>query len=155
MISRDDPSRQLLPWLQNINYPGCAMSRKSINRFSVLLLLSMITACNSGPPNIVDEPGVVRLNGEQARNYVIDKTEKWPEGSIYYKPDGTLDMVWRKTKIKGTWEVMDDGNVCFNVKRWTQTCHYYVNNGGDITLIEGVKNRGVVEIVDGNHLPSR
>ena len=126
-----------------------------MNRISVLALASALSACGTGPPNIVDEPGVTRLNGDQARNHIIDKTEKWAEGTIYYKPDGTLEMVWRKIKIKGTWEVMADGNVCFNVKRWTQTCHYYVDNDGAITLIEGVKNRGVVEIVEGNHLPSR
>ena len=131
------------------------MLKSCVKRIAGLVVLSLLYACASGPPDIVDEPGVNRLNAEQARNHVSDKTEKWREGHIYYKPDGTLLMVWRKIKIQGTWEVTPKGNICFNVKRWTQTCHYYVEHNGEIMLITGTRNRGAVETVEGNHLPSR
>jgi Protein of unknown function (DUF995) len=123
---------------------------------AVLALTLVVSACRSGPPKIVNEPGVTRLNTEQARAHVSGNTEKWREGTVYYSPGGKLEMVWRKAKTNGVWNVLADGNVCFEVKKWkNQACHYYVNNNGAITLIEGVRNRGVVEIVEGKKLPAR
>ena len=123
---------------------------------AVLALTLVVSACRSGPPKIVNEPGVTRLNGDQARAHVSGNTEKWEQGTIYYHPGGKLEMVWRKVKTDGVWNVLDDGNICFEVKKWkNQACHYYVNNNGVITMIEGVRNRGVVEIVEGKKLPAR
>jgi hypothetical protein len=127
---------------------------RKTNWVAVFVLISVLSACRSGPPKIVDEPGVTRLNGDQARAHISGNTERWQQGTIYYDPDGKLEMVWRKVKTSGTWEVLADGNVCFHVKKWkNEACHYYVNNNGAITMIEGVRNRGVVEIVEGNRLP--
>jgi hypothetical protein len=95
------------------------------------------------------------LNGDQARAHVSGNTEKWEQGTIYYNPGGKLEMIWRKVKTDGAWNVLNDGNICFEVKGWNQTCHYYVNNNGAITMIVGTKNRGVVEIVKGKKLPAR
>jgi len=131
------------------------MPGKKINLVTVLLLMLVVSACESGPPKIVNEAGVTRLNADQARAHVSGNTEKWEQGTIYYNPGGKLEMVWRKVKTNGAWNVLDDGNICFEVKGWNQTCHYYVNNNGAITLIEGVRNRGVVEIVEGKKLPVR
>jgi hypothetical protein len=123
---------------------------------AVLALALVVSACRSGPPKIVNEPGVTRLNGAQARAHVSGNTEKWEQGTIYYAPGGKLEMIWRKVKTNGTWNILDDGNVCFEVKNWkNQACHFYVNNNGAITLIDGVRNRGVVEIVKGKKLPAR
>lgn len=123
---------------------------------SVFTLALVLTACRSGPPKIVSEPGVTRLNGDQARAHISGNTEKWSQGTIYYNPDGKLEMVWRKVTTHGTWEVLADGNVCMQAKNWKQeSCHYYVNNHGAITMIEGVRNRGVVEVVKGKNLPAR
>jgi hypothetical protein len=132
------------------------MSRIKFNLVAVVVLTLLASACRSGPPKIVNEPGVTRLNGDQARAHVSGNTEKWEQGTIYYSPNGKLEMVWRKVKTNGVWNVLDDGNICFEVKKWkNQTCHYYVNNNGAITMIDGVRNRGVVEIVEGKRLPQR
>jgi hypothetical protein len=123
---------------------------------AVLALTLVVSACRSGPPNVVSEPGVTRLNADQARAHVSGNTEKRREGTIYYSPGGKLEMIWRKVKIDGVWNVLADGNVCYEVKEWkNQACHYYVNNNGAITMIDGVKNRGVVKIVKGKKLPAR
>ena len=122
---------------------------------AMLALTLVVSACRSGPPKIVNEPGVTRLNANQARAHVSGNTEKWEQGTIYYNPGGKLEMIWRKVKTDGVWNVLDDGSICFEVKGWNQTCHYYVNNNGAITMIDGTKNRGVVEIVKGKKLPAR
>ena len=123
---------------------------------AVLALTLVVSACRSGPPKIVNEPGVTRLNGDQARAHVSGNTEKWEQGTVYYNPDGKLEMVWRKINTNGTWKVLADGNVCMQAKNWKrESCHYYVNNKDAITMIEGVRNRGVVEIVEGKKLPPR
>jgi hypothetical protein len=131
------------------------MPGKKFNLVTVLVLMLVVSACESGPPKIVNEPGVTRLNADQARAHVSGNTEKWEQGTIYYNPGGKLEMIWRKVKTNGVWNVLDDGNICFEVKGWNEICHYYVNNNGAITLIEGVRNRGVVEIVEGKKLPAR
>ena len=132
------------------------MFGKKFSLVSVLLLALVLSACRSGPPKIVNEPGVTRLNGDQARIHVSGNTEKWVQGTIYYNPDGKLEMVWHKIKTNGSWEVLADGNVCMQARNWKrESCHYYVNNNGAITMIEGVRNRGVVEIVEGKKLPPR
>ena len=132
------------------------MPGKKFNLVTVLLLMLVVSACESGPPKIVNEPGVTRLSADQARAHVSGNTEKWVQGTIYYTPDGKLEMVWRKVKTNGVWNVLDDGNICMQAKQWkNESCHYYVNNNGAITMIEGVRNRGVVEIVEGKKLPQR
>ena len=132
------------------------MFDKKFSLVSALLLALVLSACRSGPPKIVNEPGVTRLNGDQARAHISGNTEKRVQGNVYYNPDGKLEMVWRKNPTTGTWRILADGNVCIQARSWKQEgCHYYVNNNGAITLIEGVKNRGVVEIVEGKKLPPR
>jgi hypothetical protein len=137
------------------------MLRKIISLVFVFLLSLGLSACEKTPPRILGEPGVTRLNGEQARAHISGNTEKWVEGTGYYNPNGEMEMIWRKAKVKGVWEVSDDGEVCLNVKNWKPLCHYYVNNNGAITMIaEGRnllvpsdRNRGVREILEGKKLP--
>jgi hypothetical protein len=95
------------------------------------------------------------LNGDQVRAHISGNTEKWQNGTGYYNPNGEMEVVWRKVYSKGTWQVSADGMVCLEIRDWKPGCHYYVNNNGAITLIEGVRNRGVVEIVEGKKLPRR
>lgn len=139
------------------------MPRVKFNLVAVLALIVVVTACESTPPKILSEPGVIRLNEAQTRAHITGNTEKWIEGTGYYNPDGEMEMVWRKAKTKGTWEVSDDGNVCIKVEDWKPMCHYYVDYNGAITMIaEGEsklfskgRNRGVNEIVKGKKLPPR
>lgn len=137
------------------------MLNKIISPVFVFLLALGLAACEKTPPRILGEPGVTRLNGAQARAHISGNTEKWVEGTGYYNPNGEMEMIWRKAKVKGVWEVSDDGEVCLNVKDWKSLCHYYVNNNGAITMIaEGRnllvpsdRNRGVREILEGKKLP--
>lgn len=137
------------------------MLGKIVSLVSVFVLMLGLAACEKVPPKILSEPGVTRLNGEQARAYISGNTEKWVEGTGYYNPNGEMEMIWRKAKVKGIWEVSDDGEVCLNVKDWKPICHYYVNNNGAITTIAkgqnklapSDRNRGVSEILEGKKLP--
>ena len=133
------------------------------NLIAVLALIAVVAACESTPPRILNEPGVTRLNEAQTRAHITGNTEKWIEGTGYYNPDGRMEMVWRKVKTDGTWEVSDAGEVCIEVEGWTPMCHYYVDDNGAITMIaqggrklfSSGRNRGVNEIVKGKKLPPR
>ncbi len=139
------------------------MPQVKFNLIAVLALIVFVTACESTPPRILSEPGVTRLNEAETRAHITGNTEKWIEGTGYYNPDGEMEMVWRKVRTKGTWEVADDGNVCIKVENWKPMCHYYVDDNGAITMIgEGEnklfsrgRNRGVNQIVKGKKLPAR
>ena len=139
------------------------MFGKKFNLVAALLLAFLLTACESGPPKVVNEPGVTRLNGDQARAHISGNTEKWQNGTGYYNPNGEMEVVWRKNYSKGTWQGSADGMVCLEIRDWKPGCHYYVNNNGAITLITdgsdtpllGSRNRGVNEIIKGKKLPQR
>jgi hypothetical protein len=139
------------------------MLRKKISLVSVFVLALGLSACEKVPPQILSEPGVTRLNGDQATAHISGNTEKWQEGAGYYNPDGKMDVVWHKSKSKGTWQVAADGTVCLQIRDWKPSCHFYVNNNGAIYLITdgrdtpflGSRNRGVNEIVEGEKLPYR
>jgi len=139
------------------------MPQVKFNLTAALALILFIAACESTPPKILSEPGVTRLNEVQTRAHISGNTETWIEGTGYYNPDGEMEMVWRKVRTKGTWEVADDGNVCIKVENWKPMCHYYVDDNGAITMIgEGEnklfsrgRNRGVNAIVKGKKLPPR
>jgi len=138
------------------------MLRKIVSLVSVLVLMLGLAACEKVPPKILSEPGVTRFNGEQARAHISGNTEKWREGTGYYNPNGEMDVIWRKVKSNGTWQVSDDGTVCIQIRSWKKpSCHFYVDNNGAITLITdgkdtpfvGSRNRGVNEIVKGKKMP--
>ena len=139
------------------------MLRKIISLVSACLLALGLSACEKVPPQVLSEPGVTRLNGEQATAHISGNTEKWQEGTGYYNPNGEMEVVWHKVKSKGTWQVSADGDVCLQIRDWKQSCHYYVNNNGSITMITdgsdtpllGSRNRGVNEIIKGKKLPPR
>jgi len=138
------------------------MLKKIVSLVSVFLLVLGLAACEKVPPRILSEPGVTRLDGEQARAHISGNTEKWREGTGYYNPNGEMEAIWHKVRSKGTWQVSDDGAVCIQIRSWKKpSCHFYVNNNGAITLITdgedtpfvGERNRGVNEIVKGKKLP--
>ena len=96
--------------------------KKITNLAAVFLLAFGLAACEKVPPRILSEPGVTRLNGEQARAHVSGNTEVWKQGNVYYKPDGELELQWRKVRSRGTWEVAANGIVCWNVPDWKTLC---------------------------------
>ena len=139
-----------------------AMLKKITGLAAVFLLALGIAACEKVAPQILSEPGVTRLNGEQARTHISGNTETWREGTGYYNPNGEIEVIWRKVKSTGTWQVSTDGMVCIQIKSWKNPgCHFYVDNNGAITMITdgedtpfiGSRNRGVNKIVQGRKMP--
>jgi len=141
-----------------------AMLRTVITPIFAFLLASGLSACEIVPPQILSEPGVTRLNGEQARARISGNTETWREGTGYYNPNGEMEVIWHKVRSRGTWQVSEDGMVCIQIRSWSKPgCHFYVNKNDAIYLITdgkdtpllGSRNRGVNEIVKGKKLPPR
>jgi hypothetical protein len=133
--------------------------------FYLLTILLGLTACGKLEPGldqlqdtirrdakVLYDEGATRLTLEQAKQHVSDKTEVWKLGSIYYDPDGTLELYWNKMRIKGNWEMQDSGAICFDVPKWNITCHYYLDHGGAITTIENDKIVGALKVKPGKHL---
>jgi hypothetical protein len=98
------------------------------------------------------DEGATRLTSKQAKQHVSGNTEFWRQGSVYYDPDGNLELFWQKAKIKGNWEMLDNGAICFDVPSWNITCHYYLDHDGAVTAIEDVKIIGTLKIKPGKHL---
>ena len=101
-------------------------------------------------PQTLLDAGATRFNAEQAKAHVSGNTEFWEEGTVYYNPDGQLKLVWRKVKSSGSWEIAADGNVCFIVPTWKESCHYYLELDGTITTVVKDKTHGVLKIEQGD-----
>ena len=101
-------------------------------------------------PQTLLDAGATRLNAAQAKAHVSGNTEFWQEGTVFYDPDGQLELVWRKIKSSGNWEIAADGNVCFIVPAWKESCHYYLDLDGTITTVVKDKTNGVLKVEQGN-----
>ena len=101
-------------------------------------------------PQTLLDAGATRFNAEQAKAHVSGNTEFWEEGTVYYNPDGQLKLVWRKVKSSGSWEIAADGNVCFIVPTWKESCHYYLELDGTVTTVVKDKTNGVLKIEQGD-----
>ena len=101
---------------------------------------------------VLYDEGATRLTSEQAKQHVSGNTEFWKEGTVYYDPDGNLKLFWNKARIKGNWEMLDSGTICFDVPRWNITCHYYLDHDGVITTIKDGKITGTLNVKLGKHL---
>jgi len=136
-------------------------------RFVFVLVASMaLAACESDNPTLqkldntflkrnpqtLIDAGATRLDADQARTHVSGNTEFWSEGTVYYNPDGQLELVWHKVKTAGSWEISADGDICFTVPKWKKTCHYYLQHDGAITTVNEGKTSGVLEVKPGKQL---
>ena len=141
-----------------------------------IAVVSSLAACGSpleyqflGPdPQVLINDGAKRIGGVQTRAHVSGNTEVWKEGEVYYKPDGELELRWHKVKSTGTWEVAANGIVCWSVPDWktldvpdassvqtarsARSCHYYLDDHGKITAVQGKYVVGVLEIRKGRKL---
>ena len=137
-----------------------------------IAVVSSLAACGSqlfGPnPQALINGGATRIGGVETRAHVSGNTEVWKQGSVYYKPNGELELRWRKTRSKGTWDVTPNGIVCWNVPAWKtldvpgptsmlatrseRNCHYYLDDHGKITTVQGQYVLGVLEIRKGRKL---
>jgi len=141
-----------------------------------IAVVSSLAACGSplgdrllGPnPQVLINGGATRIGGVPTRAHVSGNTEVWREGSVYYKPDGELELLWRKARFKGTWDVTANGIVCWTVPAWkkldipggtnlqttrsARNCHYYLDDHGKITTVQGKNVSGVYEVKKGRKL---
>ena len=141
-----------------------------------IALVSSLAACGTNlepqflgsEAQVLINGGATRLGGEQTRAHISGNTEFWKEGRFYYKPDGELQLVWRKVRSRGTWQVTANGIVCLNVPAWKRlnvpnasslqsarserSCHYYLDDHGKITTVQGKYVAGVHEIKKGRKL---
>jgi hypothetical protein len=101
-------------------------------------------------PQVLLDAGATRFDAAQATAHVSGNTEFWEEGTVFYDPDGQLKLVWRKVKSSGKWEVAADGNVCFIVPTWKESCHYYLELDGTITTVVKNRTHGVLKVEQGD-----
>ena len=120
-------------------------------RASLLLILSLgLAACVSNAQKMM-QAGATRLNGDQVRDHITGMTERWARGGGYYDADGSIEVVWKGKKRSGTYEVSDDGEVCYQVADWKKYCHHYLDDNGRITLVYR-DNPDLKEMMPGNKL---
>jgi len=131
-------SRILIILVVALGLAACETLKKADNAF-----------LKRNPQTLLDA-GATRFNAEQAKAHVSGNTEFWEEGTVYYNPDGQLKLVWRKVKSSGTWEIAADGNVCFIVPTWKESCHYYLELDGTITTVVKDKTHGVLKVEQGD-----
>jgi hypothetical protein len=101
------------------------------------------------------EAGATRLDGSQVESHLTGMTERWTKGGGFYNLDGQMEVVWKGTRQSGTWDVSDDGKVCYKMPAWEKECHHYLDNSGQITLIykkDGKTHADVKEMFTGNQL---
>lgn len=96
--------------------------------------------------------GATRLNATQVKAHVTGKSEAWTYGGAYYIAGGQLKVMWRKVYSTGSWEVSDDGTLCYQVPRWKERCHIYMNYEGQVVTIEEGRNMGTRELLEGDKL---
>ncbi len=120
--------------------------------FTSVALLTL-SACATIEEKLT-ENGATRLNADQVKSHIVGKTEKWTKGGGYYGPDGILETVWEGATNSGPYTIANDGNVCYEVADWGKECHFYMNDGGSITMIYKGKDGGTHDILQGNQLGS-
>ena len=128
------------------------MFRSWVNLLYVSCFALGLSACAVVTEQQLLDAGATRLNGAQAQAHLEGKTESWPYYDTYYSTDGKVEVLWKKIKSKGTWEVSAEGKVCISVPIWERPCHSYLDNQGKITRIEEGISVGVTEVEDGRKL---
>lgn len=114
-------------------------------------LLVPLSACATIEEKMAAK-GATRLNAEQVKNHIVGNTERWSKGGGFYNSNGILETVWNGSSLNGPYEILKNGKVCYEVKTWDRLCHFYMNDGGIITMIYKGKNVGASEVVNGNQL---
>jgi len=132
------------------------MQTKLVKRFFILILAIGVSACITvtGTPDeeALTAAGATRLNPAQVKAHVTGKTEEWDYGGGYYMEDGQLKVIWRRVFSTGSWEVADDGTLCYQVPRWEERCHFYMNHEDKIIVLEDDRNVGIRPLHDGDKL---
>ena len=132
------------------------MQAKIAKRLLTLILAIGASACvtvsGTSDEEALTLAGATRLNPEQVKAHLTGKTEEWDRGGAYYMQDGQLRVIWRKVFSNGSWEVSDDGTLCYQVPRWEKRCHFYMNHEGQTVMLEDGRNLGPRLLHDGDKL---
>jgi hypothetical protein len=131
-----------------------ATTVKLISGFVLVVAASACATTGISDEETLANAGAVRLSSSQVKERVTGKTEQWVHGGAYYQPDGKIRVKWRKTYTNGSWEVADDGNLCFKLPHWEKRCQFYMNKDGDVYMLDEGRNIGVRPIADGDKLAS-
>ena len=101
------------------------------------------------------EAGMSPLTQAEATAHISGNTEVWTKGGGYYAPGGVLKVKWEGQDGSGTWEVRENGKVCYSVNIWGSgvDCHSYVNDNGTVKLVYKGNSRAA-EIRSGDQLDS-
>ena len=93
---------------------------------------------------------------EETLEMISGNTVVWnPNGGAYYAPDGTLNTLWDGVREDGTWEVNDEGAVCWKVPSWGNTpCESYYRGKEGLIAIYGSEESPASEHREGNVLDS-
>ena len=128
----------------------------------LLALLTLLSACDSlrdcpggncpSDEEVLARAGAVRMTPDEVRARNIGYTEQWLRGGAYYREDGTMRAKWRKVYYNGTWEIEDDGRLCYQLPRWQSRCHFYMQIEGDVYLLDEGRNIGISLIFRGDQL---
>jgi hypothetical protein len=137
--------------LASLLFAACESDNSALESVEPALEKLKNNLFNRSPQPLIDA-GATRLTSEQARAHVSGNTEFWDQGSVYYNPDGQLDLVWNKVNSTGSWEISGDGNVCFTVPKWNKNCHYYLQHDGAIVTVNEGSTNGVLKVEPGKHL---
>ena len=134
------------------------------NSLKILLLLAAVLAaaacetvrpCDPNCPSdeqLLAEAGALRLTPGQVKMHVAEQTEGWTQGGAFYHADGSLQVVWRKVRYKGSWEVDAEGNLCYELPKWKRRCHFYMRKDDGTYLLDEGRNIGIRPIYAGNRL---
>lgn len=142
--------------ITTIEISESTMQTKMTKRFLILILAVSASACAtvSGISDEValTEAGATRLNPAQVKAHVTGKTEEWHRGGAYYMEDGQLRVKWRKAYSNGSWEVSEDGTLCYQIPHWEKSCHFYMNYEGQTVKLEEGRNLGSIPLQEGDKL---
>jgi hypothetical protein len=120
-------------------------------RFAPILSLAVLAACSSVHDDLVAS-GARPLDANEVRSQLVGNTEIWTKGAGYYAEDGTLRAVWEGESYTGTWEIRDNGDLCYTVAAWGGTdCQSYFVRDGEVILAHQNGSRPV-EHLEGDQL---
>ena len=109
-----------------------------------------VSGCNSRLQSMLDA-GATRLNPAEVQAHIVGKTETWVRGGGYYAENGTIEVLWKGRQHRGTYDIGDNGEVCYRIPGWSEHCHYYLNDNGAIAMVSR-SNPDVKKMLPGNRL---
>lgn len=132
------------------------MNKRLGRRYFIAILALALPACASSA-DPADEETLAQADAQrpdavQVKTQVVGKTGEWVHGGAYYSTGGRLQVKWRKSYLRGNWEVSGDGLVRYQLPRWEKRCHFYMQLDGRILMLDEGRNIGSRRMFEGNRL---